>query len=144
MKEVTIMTRYHEILRLSSLGFSNRSIALSVPCSRNTVTKVLILEGLFYPKQSVRSQKRMSDYDYIHKELLRNGVSKKLLWTEYMEECRVNGDERSCILNSAIIFSSMSRNDVLPCTSIANPVSRLKSTGQGILQQSSTRIPVKS
>lgn len=69
MKEVTIMTKYREILRLSSLGFSNRSIALSVPCSRNTVAKVLkraqeleiswplgdnqtdeVLEGLFYPK----------------------------------------------------------------------------------------------
>ena len=65
------MTRYREILRLSSLGFSNRNIALSVPCSRNTVAKVLkraqeldiswplednqtdeVLEGLFYPKQS--------------------------------------------------------------------------------------------
>ena len=106
------MTRYREILRLSSLGFSNRNIALSVPCSRNTVAKVLkraqeldiswplednqtdeVLEGLFYPKQSDRSQKRMPDYDYIHKELLRNGVSKKLLWTEYMEDCRANGDE---------------------------------------------------
>ena len=112
MKEVIIMTKYREILRLSSLGFSNRNIALSVPCSRNTVTKVLkraqeleiswplednqtdeVLEGLFYPKQSDRSQKRMPDYDYIHKELLRNGVSKKLLWTEYMEDCRANGDE---------------------------------------------------
>lgn len=35
----------------------------------------------------------MPDYDYIHKELLRNGVSKKLLWTEYMEDCRANGDD---------------------------------------------------
>lgn len=106
------MTKYREILRLSSLGFSNRNIALSVPGSRNTVAKILkraqeldiswplednqtdeVLEGLFYPKQCDRSQKRMLDYDYIHKELLRNGVSKKLLWTEYMEDCRANGDE---------------------------------------------------
>ena len=35
----------------------------------------------------------MPDYDYIHKELLRNGVIKKLLWTEYMEDCRANSDE---------------------------------------------------
>lgn len=105
------MNKYREILRLSSLGFSNRNIVWSVPCSRNTVAKVLkraqelelswllednqmdeVLEGLFYPKQRDRSQKRMPDYDYIHKEL-RNGVSKKLLWTEYMEDCRTNGDE---------------------------------------------------
>ena len=106
------MAKYREILRLSSLGFSNRNIALSVPCSRNIIAKVLkraqeldiswtlednktdeLLEGLFYPKQNDHSQKRMPDYDYIRKELLRNGVSKKLLWTEYMEECRANGDE---------------------------------------------------
>lgn len=78
------MTKYREILRLSSLGFSNRNIALSVPCSRNTVAKVLkraqkldiswpledtqtdeVLEGLFYPKQSDHVQKHMPDYDYI-------------------------------------------------------------------------------
>ena len=106
------MTKYREILRLASLGFSNRNIALSVPCSRNTVSKVLkraqelniswplqdeqtdaVLEKLFYPKLDNRPQKRMPDYDYIHKELLRNGVSKKLLWTEYMEDCRANGEE---------------------------------------------------
>ena len=35
------MTKYREILRLHSLGFSERNIALSCPCSRNTVSKVL-------------------------------------------------------------------------------------------------------
>ena len=35
----------------------------------------------------------MPDYDYIRKELLRNGVSKKHLWTEYMEDSHANGDE---------------------------------------------------
>ena len=35
------MTKYREILRLKSLDFSERNIALSVPCSRNTVSKVL-------------------------------------------------------------------------------------------------------
>ena len=107
------MTKYREILRLSSLGFSNRNIALSVPCSRNTVSKVLkrakelnlswplsddqtdaVLEQLLYPKLHNRSNRRMPDYDYIRKELLRNGVSKKLLWTEYIEDCRANGDEQ--------------------------------------------------
>ena len=112
MKEVLTMTKYREILRLSSLGFSNRNIALSVPCSRNTVSKVLkrakelnlswplsddqtdaVLEQLLYPKLHNRSNRWMPDYDYIRKELLRNGVSKKLLWTEYIEDCRANGDE---------------------------------------------------
>ncbi len=34
------MTKYREILRLYSLGISQRSIALSCECSRNTVAKV--------------------------------------------------------------------------------------------------------
>lgn len=48
---------------------------------------------MFSKEDKISSNKRMPDYAYIRKELLRNGVSKKLLWTEYMEECRTNGDE---------------------------------------------------
>ena len=35
----------------------------------------------------------MLDYAYIRTELLHNGDSKKLLWTEYMEDCCINGEE---------------------------------------------------
>ena len=108
------MTKYREILRLKNLGFSNRNIALSVPCSRNTVKRVLdaaqekniswpldasvtdaVLASQLFPKSDVvyASDKRMPDYEYIRKELLKNGVSKKLLWTEYMEDCRQSGDD---------------------------------------------------
>ena len=106
------MTKYREILRLKSLGFSERNIALSVPCSRNTVSKVIKLanemniswplpegttdadlEKQFKSPASTTTAKRMPDYDYIRKELLKNGVTKKLLWTEYMEECRQSGDK---------------------------------------------------
>ena len=52
------------------------------------------LQKIMFSKQSnVSPNKRMPDYEYIRKELLRNGVSKKLLWTEYMEDCRANGDK---------------------------------------------------
>lgn len=107
------MTDYREILRLKSLGFSERNIALSCGCSRNTVSKALnranelnlcwplhelqtntVLERILYPKSGNDiNAKRKPDFDYIHKELLKNGVSKKLLWTEYMEDCRLNGEE---------------------------------------------------
>jgi transposase len=105
------MTKYREILRLHSLGFSERNIALSCPCSRNTVSKVLkrakelnitwpleenqtdaVLDQIFFPHTKQATQKRMPDLDYIHKELLKNGVNKKLLWMEYMEECRMNNE----------------------------------------------------
>lgn len=106
------MTRYREILRLNSLSFSERNIALSCGVSRNTVSKVLnraeelkikwpldhdmtdgILDEMFFPKERSATNKRMPDFDYIRKELLRNGVNKKLLWVEYCEECRKNNDE---------------------------------------------------
>lgn len=107
------MTDYREIMRLSSLGFSERNIALGCPCSRNTVSKVLtrtkelgiswplsdgqtnaVMEKILFPKNSkgVR-EKAMPNLTHIQKELLRNGVNRKLLWTEYMEECRLAGTE---------------------------------------------------
>ena len=107
------MTKYREILRLSSLGLSQQSIADSCNVSKKTVNRVLrrakeldiswpldesdtdaVLAEKFFPSANqITSNKRMPDYAYIRKELLRNGVSKKLLWTEYMEDCRANGDE---------------------------------------------------
>ncbi len=109
------MTKYREILRLSSLGFSQQNIAYSCSVSKKTVNKVLkkaqeldipwpisetqtdvVLAELFFPSTKALAEgktKRMPDFARIRKELLRNGVSKKLLWTEYMEECRLNSEE---------------------------------------------------
>ena len=109
------MTKYREILRLSSLGFSQQNIAYSCSVSKKTVNKVLkkakeldiswpiseiqtdaVLAELFFPSTKSHAEgktKRMPDFTHIRKELLRNGVSKKLLWTEYMEECRLNSEE---------------------------------------------------
>ena len=106
------MTKYREILRLYSLKFSKRNIALSVPCSRNTVSKVLKraeelniswplpegttdadLEKQLFSSPTLVSQKRMPDFDHIRKELLKNGVTKKLLWTEYMADCNQAGED---------------------------------------------------
>ena len=107
------MTKYREILRLASLGLSQQSIADSCGASKKTVNRILkraresnlywpldenetdavIAEKLFpsAPLQ-ISSGKKMPDFDYIQKELLRNGVNKKLLWTEYLEECRLSGE----------------------------------------------------
>ena len=107
------MTKYREILRLKSLNLSQQNIAHSCNVSKKTVNRVLkraeelgiswpldendtdaVLAEKFFPSaKQTTSTKRMPDYDYIRKELLRNGVTKKLLWTEYMEDCRANGDE---------------------------------------------------
>lgn len=107
------MIQYREIIRLTGLGFSQRNIMASCGVSQKTVVKVqkrarelniswplddsmndTELQRLIFSKESkVSANKRMPDYAYIRKELLRNGVSKKLLWTEYMEDCCANGEE---------------------------------------------------
>ena len=105
------MTKYREILRLKSLGFSDRNIALSCSVSRNTVKRVIdkaeekhiswpldfdmtdaVLDELLFPSNKSVTQRRLPDYDYIRKELLRKGVTKKLLWVEYCEDCRLSGE----------------------------------------------------
>lgn len=105
------MNKYRETLRLHSLGISQRSIAASCQCSTKTISKILKrakelaiawplpedttdekLDEQFFPKQPVNSNRRYPDMAYIHKELARNGVSLKLLWNEYCEECRLNGE----------------------------------------------------
>ena len=107
------MTKYREILRLNSLGLSQDRIANSCNVSKKTVNRVLkraeelnvswpldenesdqTLSEKFFPKTTnFVFQKRMPDFSYIRKELLRNGVNKKLLWTEYVEDCRASGEE---------------------------------------------------
>ena len=88
------MTKYREILRLASLGISQQSIADSCGVSKKTVNRVLkrarelnlswplepnetdaVLADLLFPsaKKQVSPNKRMPDFDYIQKELLRRG-----------------------------------------------------------------------
>ena len=89
------MTKYREIIRLTSLGFSQRKIMASCGVAQKTVVKVqkrarelnltwpldesmtdTKLQKIMFSKQSnVSPNKRMPDYEYIRKELLRNGAS---------------------------------------------------------------------
>ena len=106
------MTNYREILRLKSLGYSQRSIASGAKASRNTVCEVLKnaeqmnlawpldddvtnadLEKLFYPKRKAAGSSYAElNYDYIHKELSKKGVTLTLLWQEYCERAYANGE----------------------------------------------------
>ena len=108
------MTKYREILRLHTLKFNERNIALSCSVSRNTVSKGIktadekgitwpldesqtdkVIEETLFPKEvsNNTTDRPIPDFAYIRKELLRNGVTKKLLWTEYCEMCRMDGKE---------------------------------------------------
>ena len=108
-----MMTKYREILRLHSQGISQRSIALSCECSRNTVAKIIArakelniawplssettdgeLERKFFPNsyQYSGTPRRQPDLEYIHKELAHKGVTLRLLWSEYCEACRLSNE----------------------------------------------------
>jgi len=106
------MIKYREILRLHSLGINQTGISESLGCARKTVRKVIRramelnikwplpeeqtdfdLQKIFVPdSQNVHSDRKAPDTEYIHKELMRKGVTLKLLWNEYMEECRQSGE----------------------------------------------------
>jgi transposase len=105
------MTNYKEILRLSALGIQKKVIAQACLCSRNTVANVLkraaeqrltweqaksssdkeLAEKLFGHNQT-RPAYKMPDYKYVHREMGKSGVTLYLLWLEYCEQCRENGE----------------------------------------------------
>lgn len=105
------MTNYREILRLSSQGISQRSIAVSCECSRNTVAKVMkrsqevdivwplkpeVTDGelhqIFFPELASPSSRKRPDCEYLHKEMAKSGVTLSLLWNEYCESCRLSNE----------------------------------------------------
>ena len=101
------MPNYREILRLNSLGISNKQISAACHCSRTTVIDVLkraveikfmwesakdlsdkeITDRLF-PPGLLKSSYKMPDFKEIHKEMGKNGVTLSLLWAEYCSQCR--------------------------------------------------------
>jgi len=106
------MTNHREILRLHSRGISQRGIAASCQCSRNTVKRVLAgakgisigwplkddltdgdLEKLLFPESTAPASRRQPDLEYIHKEMAKSGVTLRLLWTEYCTSCRLSNEQ---------------------------------------------------
>lgn len=107
------MIDYKTILKLHSKKFSLRQIAARVGNSHHTVKKVIDtaaksgvimtlgedvtnqeLEKLLFPDRKVSKNVIYAepDYPYIHKELSKKGVTLTLLWNEYCERCRSNGE----------------------------------------------------
>ena len=105
------MTNYKEIIRLHILGLNKTRIAESCGCARSTVITALYKAeetGLswnavknlsseevarkLYPATSMGQQYSMPDYEWVHKEMQKSGVTLSLLWVEYCERCRQNGE----------------------------------------------------
>ena len=101
------MVNYREILRLHSLGQSQRTIRSSAHCSDNTVRTVLEvasqkgiqwplddditnadLERMLFPDKYKSACLYIEpDYPYIHRELAKHGVTLTLLLEEYRRKC---------------------------------------------------------
>ena len=105
------MTNYKEILRLKSLGMAHADIAASCGCGRNTVTRVLNrarecgltwetvqklasneIKKQLFPTDEAKPIYKMPDYEWVHREMQKSGVTLSLLWVEYCEQCRVAGE----------------------------------------------------
>jgi len=105
------MTDYREIIRLGSIGLNRTSIGVALGYSRNTVAEVLRraqikglvfplpeemgdreLGDILFPEKAKDQNYRMPDCEKVHKELGKRGVTLTLLWEEYCNECRQNGE----------------------------------------------------
>ena len=105
------MTNYREILRLKDLGLNHSQIAGGMQISRQTVVSALQkaaetglcwqtatelsdreLTILLYPPVSGKPTYKMPDYEYVHREMAKSGVTLMLLWFEYCDKCREAGE----------------------------------------------------
>ena len=105
------MTNYKEILRLSSLGINNKQIAEGMGIARQTVVTALqrsAAQGLdwqtaeslsdreltarLFPRGDGKPDYKMPDYETVHRELAKPGVTQLLLWFEYCDRCREAGE----------------------------------------------------
>ena len=99
------------ILELISGGMSQNEIARSRHMSRSSVSSTVniakekdityedikemnddVLYRMFYPEKMLTEDiYELPDYEYVHKELKRVGVTLKLLWEEYCDKCHDEG-----------------------------------------------------
>jgi transposase len=105
------MTNYREILRLNNLEILKLDIAKALGCSRNTVAHVIKLAeargitweaaaGLankelserLFPGSGSKPVYKIPDWEYIHREMAKSGVTLSLLWAEYCGQCRESGE----------------------------------------------------
>ena len=105
------MTNHREILRLTSLGINNSRIAESMGITRQTVITTLqraaaqgvdwsVVETLsdrelaarLFPQGDGKPSYRIPDYNWVHREMTKPGMTQQLIWFEYCEQCRSAGE----------------------------------------------------
>ncbi len=113
------MTNYKEILRLHSLGLNNTRIAEGCGCARSTVISTLRRAGeqgiawndvrglsetdvaaRLFPAASPGCQYRMPDYEKVHRELQRPGVT-RILTLDNLKTGVVKNSRDETVLNKS-------------------------------------------
>lgn len=98
------MSKEKQILQMLQNGYSQRRIASTLCVSGNTVAKVvkaasdhqlskealgsmeeMEIHNTLFPEEALLTTLVTPDFPYIHKELLKSGVTLKLLWQEYVD-----------------------------------------------------------
>ena len=142
------MSKEKPILQMLRDGYSQRHIASFLHVSRNTVARVAkaasehqlpndVLESMdeveirhtLFPEEALIPTLVTPDFPYIHKELLKNGVTLKLLWQEYVDTCRNTGKLPMAIPSIVSYIRIMLHSINLPCISNINLVINLWLTG---------------
>ena len=101
------MSKEKQILQLYADGNSQRRIATALAVSRNTVSAVVTaakrtgrsypellqleeteLYPVLFPEKIAEPVQVIPDYERIHKDLLKDGVTLASLWEEYSDDCR--------------------------------------------------------
>ena len=101
------MSKEKQILQLYADGNSQRRIATALAVSRNTVSAVVTaakrtgrsypellrleeteLYPVLFPEKIAEPVQVVPDYERIHKDLLKDGVTLASLWEEYCDDCR--------------------------------------------------------
>ena len=140
------MVNHKEILRLKSLGLTHREIVDAAGCGRNTVTRTLArareqkldwqqaqsmsqqgVSQRLFPTEQKDPVYKMPDYEWVHREMQKNGVTLSLLWMEYCEQCHQNGE----LPYKFSITRTMSTKRKPPCTWSTSLVRPCRWTGRG-------------
>ena len=99
------------VLKLRADGAGMPIFAESCGCARSTVIAALQrareqdlswskiknysteeVARKLYPSTALGQQYKMPDYEWVHREMQKSGVTLSLLWVEYCEQCRQSGE----------------------------------------------------
>lgn len=128
-----------KVLEMRSQNYSQRQISVSLKISRDTIRKIFnvaddkkvcwssvkdlseldVQNLLFEQEMKINLSIKQPDFDYIHKELLKPGTTIKLLWEEYVDDCRSIKSSIATFANAIVITL---KSIILRCISIINRV----------------------